>query len=55
MWVLYGKFKNNDWIKIDKIDPLDGSEHPIEERKAYLLNEYKMVFGQGYMFDWRQE
>ncbi len=55
MWCLYGKFKIHDWQEFDHIDENDGSDYPIEERKTYMLGEYKMGFGQAWMFKWKKD
>ena len=52
---LMGKEKNGDWQKIDKLDENDGSEHPIESRKWYLMEEWQVALGRAWLFKWEKE
>lgn len=55
MWHLMVKYKLDAWQKIDHIEAAeDETPEDTEARKSYLLNEYKVVFGQGYMFKWEK-
>ena len=53
MSILMGKFKNQEWEEFDKTNP--DSDYAEEEQQTYLLNEYKEISGQGWMFKWVEE
>jgi len=50
---LYGKYKLQDWIEVEKTNP--ASQRTEQEQKKDILSEYKEAFGQGWMFEWRDE
>ena len=45
MWTLWGKMSGSDWEEIDTAETED---------KDYLLGEYRMAFGPGWVFKWRK-
>lgn len=49
---LMAKFKNGEWKEIDHTNP--DSDFPEQEQKDYLLSEYKLTLGQGWMFKWEE-
>ena len=48
MAILMGKFKNQEWEEIERSPAAPNHQQRI-------IQEYKDVFGQGWMFEWRDE
>ena len=53
MATLMGKYKNGEWLKIDKTNP-DSDFTAEQEQKDYLISEYKLIEPE-WMFKWVEE